>query len=322
VPIVLRSEVDMLRFSSFTDILIDPVNCVGHIGGGLARAFAEKWPEMATEYKSLGEQGKFSLGNLHIFHDEKSKNILINVMTKKDWRDITTLEDVELCYQKLEAYLRKYPFYTVVMPALGTGSGRLDPIFGESLLMKYLDPLPNIIHLSMRPDRFEKTPLYLGVVGSRHFNNRAKIKVDVELGLKSFGLSYSDFNGMVSGGAVGVDSIACGTGKPTDLDMNLALEHGVRAIVCQADWERYGNAAGFLRNRTISDIATHIVAFVGSKSVGTKGLIDLVNRYNATIDRRLSEQVAPKEWDMFDRPPLVIPEKKQLHIVDISSISM
>jgi hypothetical protein len=245
------------------------------------------------------------------------------LITKKDWRDITTLGDVELCCFKLAEYLKEHPFYTVAMPAFGTGPGPLDPVFGEEYIMKYLDHLPNIIHLSMRPDRFVQPPKYLAVVGSRKFTSYDKIEEGINKGLVEFGLTYSDFDAMVSGGAPGVDYVACGTGKPQDLDPNIASKYGLRAIVCRADWERYGNAAGFLRNRTVEDIATHIVAFVGSKSVGTRTLIDLVNRHNAHVDKFLAEQVLSQgPWDIFDRPPLVVPEKKKLHIVDISSTSV
>lgn len=321
MPILKRSEVDMLRFSTFTDVLINPTNCVGQFGTGLSKAFADKWSGMALQYHKLCDDKQISIGQLHIYYDKQTKNTIINMAVKQDWRDSTNVDDVAKCYIRLAEYLKQHPFYTVAMPALGSGTGRLDPILAEDVVMQYLDPLPNIIHLSMRPDRFERPPRYLAIVGSRKFKSYEKIAQGVDDGLRNFGLTYSDFDGIVSGGAMGVDAVGCGTGKPQDLDPNLASQHKVRALICQANWERYGNSAGFLRNRTVSDIATHAVAFIGSKSVGTKGFVDLINRYNANIDKLilLAEEKPIDEWSGFDRPIVSIPERKRLFVIDISA---
>ena len=320
MSLVKRAESDMLRFSSFTDILVCPVNAVGRMGAGLAGAFAARWPDMEKAYMASCANHELSVGKLQIYYDDKSKNTIIGMVTKQDWRDYSTFSDIEQCCIKLVEYLRQYPFHTVAIPPIfGIRPGGIEPEFAESIFMQYFDPLPNIIHLSMRPDRFVTPPLYLAVVGSRDYTDYNKIDLGVMEGLLEFGLKFEDLSGMVSGGARGVDAIACGNGKPNDTSMTIAQQHGVRAIVCHADWERYGNSAGFLRNRTVEDIATHVVAFVGSKSVGTRGLIALVDRYNASIDKFVAEQIIPTNGDIFDRPLVQLPEKKKLYVCSVSS---
>jgi len=319
MPIVHRSESDMLRFSTFTDVMVNPTNCVGNFGTGLSRAFADKWPGMALQYQKLCEDKQISTGQLNIYYDETTKNTIINMAVKQDWRDSTNVDDVTTCYIRLAEYLKQHPFYNVAMPALGSGTGRLDPILAKDVMMQYLDPLPNIIHLSMRPDRFQRNPRYLGVIGSREYKDSRNVEKCVDDALIAFGLTYANFDGMVSGGAKGVDAIACGTGKPEDLDPSLAFRKNLKPIICHADWDRYGNSAGFIRNRIVTDILTHCVAFVGSKSIGTKGSIALINRHNENVDRILMEKTSPDDWDEFIHPSVVIPEKKKLYVVDISA---
>ena len=313
MPLVKRSE---------PDILVNPVNAAGRMDAGLAKAFADRWPAMVEDYKSLCDQSVLGVGDLHVYHDAKSHNTIINMLVKRDWCDGTTVEAIEMGCAKLADYLRQHPYHTVAMPAFGTGSGRLDPVFAEDVLIRHLEPLPNIIHLSMRPDRFERPPIYVAVVGSRAYTDYLKIDFGVSEGLLEFGLKYEDVTAMVSGGAKGVDKVACGSGRPGDNEPNFAREHGIRPIVCQADWDRYGNSAGFVRNRMVADIATHVIAFVGSKSTGTRMLLELVNKHNASVDAVLSSYVAPTDGAVFDHPYVPLPQKKPIYVCDVSKESV
>ena len=328
MPIVKRSISDMIgHFSSFTDILVNPVNCVGTMGNGLAKAFATRWPDMCKEYKTKCRDGSLRVGTLHIWYDEKTKNTIINFPTKRDWRDVSRIDDIEIGCQLLAQYLSERPLHTIAIPPFGTGNGKLDLDIVMPILMRYLDPLPNIIHLSIRPDRFETPPLYLAVVGSRAFRDYNNIDIGVMDALIRFEKTYSDFEAMVSGGANGVDALACGTGKKSDTSPNVATSHGMRPIVCHADWGRYGDSAGFIRNRTVADIGTHFVAFVGLKSVGTRMLISLIKRHNESVEKEIS-LITPQnpgmgfDGDIFNRPTVVPPVKKELFVCDISNISI
>lgn len=330
MPLVKRSEVDLLRFSQFTDVLVNPTNTHGSMSSGLAKAFKEQFPAMYDSYVAVckdenGDAGKGALqvGKLHIYHNDETKNIIVNLPTKRFWGDLSNADDVELSCEKLAEYLRKHPFYTVAMPILAMGHEKLDVDASYAVMAKHLDMLPNIIHLCMRPERFNRPPLYLAVVGSRRYTDYDQIDIGVSDGLINFGLSWDDFEGMVSGGAQGVDEAACGTGDPDERKINIARAHGLKPIVCRADWDRYHKVAGFLRNRTVADIGTHFVAFVGSQSVGTRGLIDLVNRHNANVEKLQNARNYPTEGDVFfstfSHP---LPEKKLLYVHDISKVSV
>ena len=323
MTLVLRSIGDMIgHFAGNTHILINPTNSEGVANSGLAKAFAERWPEIYAEYRALCSSGDVSVGSLHVCEDPVTKSTVINLATKKDWRDMTFPESIELCCQGIVNYLNGHPFDTVAMPILGIGYSQSGPITIDPIIQRYLDPLPNIINLSVRPDRFKTPPLYLGVVGSRAYTDIDRIHLGVQDGLLMFNRSFSDFEGIVSGGAKGVDSIACGTGGKDNVSDTIARRAGLKPIVCLADWDRYGVSAGFLRNRTVADIGTHFVCFVGSKSVGTRGLIELVGRYNSKIDRLTEERMNQPVADIFDKPFVPLPQKKQIYICDISTVSV
>ena len=320
MPLVMRSIRDMIgHFSTgLANIMVNPVTCSGEASAGLSKAFFEKWPAMHEDYLKMCQSGALTIGKLHIYRDGVSKTTIINLPTKKNWKDIVDPVDIETGCTRLAEYLKTRPFDTVAMPLLGVGYSRQEKLTIDPILTRHLDPLPNIIHLSIRPDRFEKPPLYLAVAGSRAYTNYDKIWIGIAEGLIQFEKSFSDFEAMVSGGAKGVDRIACGAGI-TDLSPNIATNNGLRPIVCQANWEDYGNSAGFIRNRTVVDIGTHFVAFVGSESVGTRGLVELVTRHNNYVDRVTASAVIPTGSDIFDRPYIPPPEKKYLYICDVSA---
>jgi len=331
MPLVKRSESDMMRFSaSLVDVMVNPVNTYGALGAGLAKAFADTFPAMVDDYKAMckdaeGTYGKgvLQVGKLHIFHHKEPNVIIVNLPTKRYWGDTSHIDDVELGCVKLAEYLRKHPFYTVAMPILGTGLGKLDVDLSYGVIAKHLDQLPNVIHICIRPDRFIKPPLYLAIIGSRAYRDYDRIELGVADGLIKFGLSYTDFEAAISGGADGVDRIACGTGDIDDTQINIAKSHGLKPVVCRADWNRFANSAGFIRNRTVADIGTHFVAFVGKRSVGTRMTIELVQKHNDLVDKLLAAKAYPTGGDIFSTTYThTLPEKKYLYICDVSENSV
>ena len=68
---------------------------------------------------------------------------------------------------------------------------------------------------------------------------------------------------IVSGGAVGVDSIAA----------EYAKKNGLKLTVFLPQYEEYGRAAPIMRNKEIVDYADKIVAFWDGRSKGTLSVI-------------------------------------------------
>ena len=95
----------------------------------------------------------------------------------------------------------------------------------------------------------------VGIVGSRGFRPRWRVWEVVD-GLPSHAT-------VVSGGARGPDTWAA----------ERAVERGLVVVVHPADWDRYGRAAGPIRNaELVADVDT-LVAFFDGKSRGTSDVI-------------------------------------------------
>lgn len=104
----------------------------------------------------------------------------------------------------------------------------------------------------------------LAIVGSRSFRDYT-LMCDT---LKDYDISQ-----IVSGGAVGADSLA----------ERYAKEHNIKCLVIKPDWDAYGRRAGYLRNVTIVEKSDACVAFWDGESKGTKHTINLCNKYNKPI---------------------------------------
>lgn len=102
--------------------------------------------------------------------------------------------------------------------------------------------------------------IQIGVVGSRGFDN-----FDLLTSILNFLIEDYESTIIVSGGAKGADSMA----------EIYASEMKLSTLIYEADWERFGKRAGFIRNKLIVDNSDFIVAFWDGKSKGTKHTIDL-----------------------------------------------
>ena len=74
----------------------------------------------------------------------------------------------------------------------------------------------------------------------------------------------SQWTEVVSGGAYGAD----------EFGERYAAIHNIPVRVFPADWKKYGNAAGPIRNKQMAEYADALVAVWDGKSRGTKNMID------------------------------------------------
>jgi O-acetyl-ADP-ribose deacetylase (regulator of RNase III) len=110
-------------FESGCQALVNPVNCVGVMGGGLALEFKTRFPQMFVEYKLACRDGNLRPGTLHVWKD--GGPYVINFPTKDDWRNPSKMEYVCEGLEALDAVLRDRDIRSVAIPALGCGLGGL-----------------------------------------------------------------------------------------------------------------------------------------------------------------------------------------------------
>jgi hypothetical protein len=78
---------------------------------------------------------------------------------------------------------------------------------------------------------------------------------------------------VVSGTAAGADS----------LGEMYALTRNYKVTRFPADWQKYGKAAGYIRNEEMAKYADALIAFWDGISKGTEHMINLAKRYNLKI---------------------------------------
>jgi len=105
----------------------------------------------------------------------------------------------------------------------------------------------------------------LAVVGSKSFKDYEKLKEVLD--------EYEDVEEIVSGGAVGADSLA----------ERYAIEHHIPIKVFYPNWSKYGKAAGPIRNKLIIQRADKVVAFYNGHSRGTESSMRYANSMNKDL---------------------------------------
>jgi hypothetical protein len=269
VPLILRAEDDIFRLEPFVDSFVNLTNTQGAMGDGLSLIYKKKFPDMYESYLKLCANGDIKIGNLY-FHQTHLPISIICLPTRAHWSDGSSLEDVNAACLALHRFLilpqNKNRSISMPMIICNHDNSLFDSVF--KIMHDILDSLPNIIHVCRRPSSFTKIPTYLAIVGDRKIDNYDLVKDISDRALSEWGVSYRDFDALISGGASGVDTIACAT-----IGRCIADDVDVRKIIYPADWSRYGRSAGMIRNKRLIDIATHVVAIPTKTSIGTRHTI-------------------------------------------------
>ena len=106
--------------------LVNVVNCIGSASTNSAKQFAEKYPKMYEEYKTLCKVGAYELGKIRV-HQDNGKYI-INFPTIKYPGQKSKMSDIIRCLQFMKQRM-KYEYQydnipiTVAMSAVGSDEG-------------------------------------------------------------------------------------------------------------------------------------------------------------------------------------------------------
>lgn len=79
-------------------------------------------------------------------------------------------------------------------------------------------------------------------------------------------------------------TVVCGKARGADtLGEQYAKERGYSVKYFPADWDRYGKAAGYIRNEEMAENADALVAFWDGKSRGTRNMIEIAKERGLRI---------------------------------------
>ena len=131
-------------FREEADVYVNPVNCVGVMGKGLALSFKLLYPKMFKAYVRACNTGWLKPGRLHVYRLEDGK-IIINFPTKRHWRQPSNLADVEAGLKQLKKLLKVLDDPRTALPALGCGNGGLGWEYVRKLTEHYLGKFKNVV---------------------------------------------------------------------------------------------------------------------------------------------------------------------------------
>lgn len=116
------------------------------------------------------------------------------------------------------------------------------------------------------------------IAGSRGFSDYRALESHADRIIGEMGIDPADAT-VISGTAKGADT----------LGERYALSHGMELLRCPADWNKYGRAAGVIRNEQMAVMSVSdgykglLLAFWDGKSRGTHHMIDFAKKHGLTV---------------------------------------
>jgi O-acetyl-ADP-ribose deacetylase (regulator of RNase III) len=142
---------DLLKTGA--EALVNPVNCLGVMGRGLAAQFKRDFPENFLAYKSACDRGELRPGSMFVFETGplKSPRFVINFPTKRHWRGKSRLEDIDAGLAALVRELRQRGIRSIAVPPLGCGLGGLNWRDVKPRIERAFSELPEVNLFAFEP---------------------------------------------------------------------------------------------------------------------------------------------------------------------------
>lgn len=132
------------------EVIVNPVNCVGTMGRGLAKHLALSFPGVEDEYRAACNEGWLHPGHpyLHELRGATLPYAMAFFPTKNHWRQPSSIDWVSEGLDRLVAMLVNAGYSSVAIPALGCGLGGLDWTEVQPLIESTFDGYDDIaVHL-------------------------------------------------------------------------------------------------------------------------------------------------------------------------------
>ncbi|MBX9865491.1 MAG: macro domain-containing protein [Burkholderiales bacterium] len=126
-------------FKSNCKAIVNPVNCIGVMGAGLAKEMKHRYPINFQKYATACENKSLIIGKcLTVLESDK---YIINFPTKIHWRDKSKYEYIENGLVALVRHIKHYGLDSIAIPALGCGLGGLNFMTVQQLIVDALQEL-------------------------------------------------------------------------------------------------------------------------------------------------------------------------------------
>ncbi len=126
-------------FTTNVKTLVNPINCEGVMGAGLALECRLRYPDMYNRYKKICEKGLIQPGLLWLYK-AKDRQIL-NFVTKDRWRGKSEPRYLHLGLMKFIDTYESKGIDSVAFPLLGADNGGLDESKSLQIIEQYLSDI-------------------------------------------------------------------------------------------------------------------------------------------------------------------------------------
>lgn len=129
--------------TSEVEAIVNPVNCVGVMGKGIALQIKQRYPITFEQYKKACWKRQVKTGEMfvHKTKTDESPNYIINFPTKQHWKNSSKIEYIKQGLKDLVKVIKREEIRTVAIPALGCGNGGLKWSVVKPLIVKAMEGL-------------------------------------------------------------------------------------------------------------------------------------------------------------------------------------
>lgn len=141
---IVSAKGDLLL--SGAEALVNTVNVVGVMGKGIALAFKRAYPDNFSAYADACQKGEVAPGKIFVFESATlmGPRLILNLPTKRHWRDPSRIDDVEAGISALADLCREKSIRSIAIPPLGCGNGGLDWRVVRPKIVRALKNLPDL----------------------------------------------------------------------------------------------------------------------------------------------------------------------------------
>lgn len=132
-------------FKDDADAIVNPVNCVGIMGAGLALQFKRRYPGNFKAYARACKLGEVEPGRPFVYETGmRVPRFIINFPTKQHWSERSTVAILDAGLDALVVIAKQFSLRSMAIPALGAGLGGLPWEKACRLIESAMGELPDV----------------------------------------------------------------------------------------------------------------------------------------------------------------------------------
>ena len=139
---MLQIEAYKTVFDVPVQTIVNPVNCDGFMGKGLAREIRRRFPLAFKRYERSCLRGEMKIGRLQLVKTDSGW--ILNFPTKERWRRKSQISYIEAGLKAFRATYKQRKITSIAFPPLGCGSGGLNWNEVQPVMKHYLGNLPDL----------------------------------------------------------------------------------------------------------------------------------------------------------------------------------